>query len=147
MILPFHFAILDSNELNDPSDYRVPRNPPVARTFSVSKMGTHTCFPHSTFTHANNASLEHGGWVTAPDLESILIGRLIIRATYFIASVEKTLVLDDGDGSGFCCSAAARLNILDSDALLLFYVHEDGSQGEDRGFSRSNKMKSAVDVQ
>jgi hypothetical protein len=146
-MLRFHLAILDPNELNDPSYHRVWRNPPVARTFSVSKMGTHTRFPHSAFTHANNTSLEHGGWVTPPDLESILIGRLIIRATYFVASVEKTLVLDDRDGSRLSCSPAARLDILDSDALLLFYVHEDGSQGGDRGVSRSNKMKPAVDVQ
>jgi hypothetical protein len=132
-MLRFHLAMLDPNEFNDPSYYRVSRNPAVARTFAISKMGTHTCFPHSAFTHANNTSLEHGGWVTAPDLESILIGRLIIRATYFVASVEKTLVLDDRDGSRLSCSPAARLDILDSDALLLFYVHEDGSQGGDRG--------------
>jgi hypothetical protein len=146
-MLRFHLAILDPNELNDPSYHRVWRNPPVARTFSVSKMGTHTRFPHSAFTHANNTSLKHGGWVTAPDLESILIGRLIIRAAYFVASVEKTLVLDDGDGSRLCCSPAAKLDILDSDALLLFYIHEDSSPRRGSRVSRSNKMKPAVDIQ
>jgi hypothetical protein len=119
-MLRFHLAILDPNELNDPSYHRVWRNPPVARTSSVSKMGTHTYFPHTAFTHANNTSLEHGGWVTPPDLESILLGRLIIRATSFVASVEKPPVLDDRDGSRISCSPAANLDILDSDALLLF---------------------------
>jgi hypothetical protein len=83
-------------------------------------MGTHTRFPDSAFPHANNASLEHGGGVTAPDLESILIGRLIIRATEFVASVEKTLVFDDRNSSSLCGSPVANLDIFDSNALLLF---------------------------
>ena len=90
-------------------------------------MGTDPCFPHSAFSHANNTSLEHGGWVTPPDLESILIGWLVIRAAHFLASVEKTLVPDDRNGSRLCGSPAANLDILDSDTLLLFYLDQNGS--------------------
>ena len=117
----------------------------AACAFSVTKMRTHTCFPHSAFLHVNNTSLEHGGWATASDFESILIGRLIIRATHFVASIEKTLVFDDRNRSRLCGSAAANIEILDSDALLLFYVHQGGNQIEAR-VSQSNKMKTAVDI-
>ena len=120
----FSPAVLDLNELNYPSYYRVGRNPPVPRAFSVSKMGTDTRFPYPTFTHAENASLEHGGWVTASDLESILLSRLVVRATYFVTAVEKTLVLDDRNGSWLCGSPVANLDLPDSDALLLFYAHK-----------------------
>ena len=126
-MLRFHLALLDPNELNDPSYYRVWRNPPVACAFSISEMGTYTCFPHSALPHANNTSLEHGGWITPPDLESILTAGLIIRGTYFLTSVEKTLVLDGRNSSKFCGSPAANFDILDSDTLLLFYVDQGGS--------------------
>jgi hypothetical protein len=122
-MLRLFLAVLDPNEFNHPFYYRVGRNPTVARTVPVCKMGTHARFPHSAFPHANNTGLEHGGWITPPDLESILVARLIIRARYLVPSVEKALVLDHGNSPGLCGSPAANVEILDSDAFLLFCVH------------------------
>ena len=120
----FSAAVLDPYKFNHPPYYRVGRNPPVSRALTVSKMGTHACFSQSALPHANDTSLKHGAWITAPDLESILIVRLIIRATYFLASIEKTFVFNDRDTSRLCGSPGADCNILDSDALLLFEIRQ-----------------------
>ena len=122
-MLRLFLAVLDPNEFNNPFYHRVARNPTVARTVAVGKMGTHTRFPHSAFPHANNTGLEHGGWITPPDVKSIFAARLIIRAAHFVAAVEKALVLDYGNSARLCGPPGPDVDLLDSDALLLFCVH------------------------
>jgi hypothetical protein len=121
----FSPAILHPNELDNPSYYRIRRDPAFARTFSIRKMGTHTRLPASSFAHSDNTSLKHGGGITAPDFEPILSAGLIIGAGNFVTSVKKTLVLDNGKPSGFCDSPAASTKILNPNALLLFQLHQE----------------------
>ena len=83
----FSPAILHPNELDEPSYYRIRRDPAFARTFSIGKVRTHARLPGPAFAHSDNTGLKHGGGITPPDLESILMARLIIGAGYFVTSV------------------------------------------------------------
>lgn len=80
-------GILYPNQLDDPSYDRIRRDAAVARTVSIRKMRTDARLPRSAFAHSDNTTFKHGGRITPPDLESILMARLIIRAGYFIAAV------------------------------------------------------------
>src|SRR5690348_16627614 len=96
--LSFRFSVFYTNQLDDPFDHRVRWDLSVVRALlSVRKMGADASFSDTALAHPDNRCFEHRRCIPAADLEAVSKTRMLLGASEFFATIEKTVVFDRRD--------------------------------------------------